>query len=158
MGGYSQKRELVRGTKVNKIAFLDHSKLRREYKEYSAKLKELFDASVLEKNDLARKVADLNGEMERKLKKDSLSAGKKTDAIILEYEKKKSTLISFSQLKQQGLNNEKMILLKKMEEKIRLAIDAVVNEGGFTDVKPIDKNYNESNGLNITNLVLKKLN
>ncbi len=48
--------------------------------------------------------------------------------------------------------------MKEYEQKITLAIDSVVSEGGFTDVKPLNKDTAIQNGANITDLVLKKLN
>ena len=68
------------------------------------------------------------------------------------------------QLNQKKRNQEKITLMQQYEQKIQAAIQAVVTEGGYTDIKPLvkdkekDKEAPEQRSIDITDLILKKLN
>ena len=56
------------------------------------------------------------------------------------------------------MNAERTVIMKKYEQKIVLAIDAVVSEKGFTNVVPLSDKLIEQDGTNITDTILEKLN
>lgn len=70
----------------------------------------------------------------------------------------KAGLKGQSNITPQKRTQQRQELMKEYEMKIAAAINAVVAEGGFTEVKPLEKNNTSERGIDITGLVLKKLN
>jgi Skp family chaperone for outer membrane proteins len=152
------KKPLTPSTKVTRIGLIDYVRL---HKEYNA-LKSLHESgyrnwqNVKEKYDQAVKAQD--NETNQQLKQDSGQAGKRRSLIQQESERRRRLLFDNYQLEQKKLHTDRSALLLEHEKKIQLAIGQVVSEGGFTDVKPLDKNTPAGSGTDITDLVLKKLN
>ena len=151
------KKPLTPSTKVTRVGLVDYVRL---HKEYNA-LKSLHESgyrnwqNVKEKYDQAMKAQD--NETKLQLKKDSGQAGKR-QSLIQESERRRQLLFDNYQQEQKKLHTDRSTLLLEHEKKIQLAIGQVVSEGGFTDVRPLDKNTPAGSGTDITDLVLKKLN
>lgn len=155
---FSQKKQLTPSDKVTRIGYLDHSALRKEYKAYHAAKEKLAKEHAAEKKTYEESLKLLDKQTAQKLKKDSLSGGKNRQQLLNESETKRQQLARSYQAQLKKRNEEKLNISKEYEKKIILAIEAVVNEGGFTDIKPLSKDSSSVNGLNVTDLVLKKLN
>lgn len=155
---FSQGKVLTQSIKVKKTGFLDHSIVRKEYKAYADKLKQFAIESTSEKNKLEKVLSVINIEAEKKIKQDSLVGNNKRDRLIDEYNERRKTVLKEYQTKLKQINQAKQAFMQACEQKIKFAIDAVLNEGGFTDIKPIGKDINWKEGIDITKLVLKKLN
>lgn len=154
----SQKRQLTPSDTVSKVAFIDHSRLRKEYKAFSEAMKELSKENDSKKKTFDESLKVLENQTSKQLKSDSLKGGKDYEKISSQasVKRKETTTIYQADLKKrfQGRN----ILFKEYERKIVLAIESVVSEGGFTEVKPFIKEPFEKRGTNITDQILKKLN
>lgn len=155
--GRSQKKQLTVLGPVVKIAYLDHSALRKAYKALNNAKEKIAKENMAEKKSFDQALQLLDLQTKELLKQDSIAKGKNRQQIIKNAKSKKDQLIGEFQLNQSNRNQARIKMIQEYERKIILAIESVVNEGGFTDVKPIVKGVVIQNGTNITDLVLKKL-
>jgi Skp family chaperone for outer membrane proteins len=132
--GQSEPQRLTPVHTGDKIALLDHSRLRKNYKAFQL----MRDSAQLEWQALEKK--------EELIKADS------TD------DAKKQALLNACQSERRQFLQKRDALIQQYESKIRDAIAKVVAEGGFTDVQPIHKDKPVTNGTDITDKVLNKLN
>lgn len=154
----AQKRELQPSNKVQKVAFIDHSRLRREFKTLTLARETSRQKWMASKKDLDNSLQAQESQARQLLKQDSLSKGKKKALIMQESDQKKQLLLSNYQLSQKKMFQDRSALLQECERKITLAIGQVVSEGGFTEIKPLPEEKNSQKGIDITDLILKKLN
>jgi len=153
-----QKKQLTPSGKVEKIAFIDHIRLRKEYHAFATAKKQLATEGETENKSLTKELSQIDFQAKDQLKRDSLHGSKKQQQIIDNTSLKKTELYNQFQSSQHLRTQKRLALMKEYETKITTAISAVVAEGGYTDVKPLDKNTTNERGTNITDLVLKKLN
>jgi uncharacterized protein YbbC (DUF1343 family) len=130
----TQKNPITPVHTTGKIALLDHSRVRKEYKALR-----LVADSVKHEWDLLKN-------KENHIKQDSMDDAKRQALLdVCENEKKQF-------LQKRGAR------IQQYESKIIEAISKVVAEGGFTDVQPIYKDKPVPGGTDITDKVLNKLN
>ncbi|THU33564.1 hypothetical protein FAM09_25800 [Niastella caeni] len=115
--GQTKGKLLTPSNIVQKIAFVDHSRLRSEYTELQTA-----------KDTVQREWKTLQQQNR-----------------LTEEDKK-------------AWHTKKAVALQQYELKIIAAIRYVASRGGFTDVKPIPKDSTAQTGIDITNLILQKLN
>jgi Skp family chaperone for outer membrane proteins len=119
---------------TERIALLDHARLRKEYKG----LRLVADSMQHEWAVLKNK--------EDRIKQNNMDSAKK-QALLDACENEKKQLLQ-----------KRGALIQQYESKITEAIAKVVGEGGFTDVQPMYKDKPAPNGTDITDKVLNKLN
>lgn len=127
---WAQKRQLTASDKINKVAVIDHSRLRKEYKEFAVSKEKLAKENKSEKEKFEKE----------------LPSGNRTE-ITNKY-----------QMNQKKRNQDRIAITQEYELKINAAIAAIVSEGGFTEVKSLVKDSSVNRRIDITDLVLKKLN
>lgn len=155
---WTQKRQLVASDTVKRVAYIDHSRLRKEYKAFADLMKKTSKENESRKKMHEETLRTLEGQTAKILKSDSLGGGKNHDKILSQEGIKRNEAEASYQANLKKRFQSRNELLKEYERKITLAIEAVVAEGGFTDVKPLAKEPSETRGRNITDLILKKLN
>jgi hypothetical protein len=154
----AQKKPLTPSAKVIKTAFVDDAKLRKEYREFvSAK------AVQTQENFAQRKIYDqaistLEQQTKEELSGDSLRGGGGRESILNRAASKRAELTQRYQEAQKKRHSERMALVQQYERKITLAIDQVLTEGGFTEVKALTKESSLQRRRDITDLILQKLN
>ncbi len=136
---WSQKRQLSPSAKVSKIAFIDHSKLRKDFKAFSSAKEKIAKDNDADKKTFDRALKLLDEQTKEQLRLDSLSGATNHNNIINQATAKRNEIVNNHQLEQKKRNQERIILMQDYEKKIVLAIDAIVSEGGFTDVQPLRK-------------------
>ena len=156
--GWSQKRQLTASNKAVKIGYIDHSTVRKQFIAFAAAKERIAKEHLAEKRSLEQSIQLLNQQTKEQLRLDSLSGGQNQLQILNAADAKKSQLQSSFKDAQKRRHEERNILMQNYEKKIVSAIDAVISEGGFTEIKPFDPNATGQRGINITDLVLKKLN
>lgn len=156
--GWSQKRQLNASDTVKKIAYIDHSQLRKEYKAFGKALIEMSNTNAVKKKLHETFLKDLETATAKRLKADSIKGGKDRELIKERAANERTTKVNAYQTDLKMRHDERSKLIREYEQKIALAIDAVVTEGGFTEVKPLEKEPFKIRGKNVTDLILKKLN
>jgi Skp family chaperone for outer membrane proteins len=140
------------------IAYLDHSKVRKDFLAYAAaksvQMKKLADLKIKQDSRLQAQQQTFR----ELIAADSLSGGKARKELEAENAKKLAELETQLMTEKKQIQEENVAVMKSFEKKIVEAIGAVVREKGFTDVKPIGKDIPADNKDDITALVLKKLN
>lgn len=154
----TQRKQLIASGKVIKIGYLDHLALRKEYKAFNDAKNKIANEQLAAKRSFDQSRQIVEQQANQLLKQDSLLGGKNRQQILNDASYKSSKLTLDFQEGQKKRNQDRMAIMDEYEKKIRLAIDDIVSKGGFTDVKALDKTKVIKNGINITDLVLKKLN
>jgi hypothetical protein len=129
--GRAQGKQLKPVNLPAKFAFVDGAKLRKEYRAYAAAKDSLF------KDGMAKRKA-------------YNEARKKPGANISELDNKYATEAT-------QRNNARRAVMKTYEDKMRAAIQLVMAQGVYTELKPLKDSANVK-GTNITDLILAKLN
>ena len=130
---YSQTQQTGPNDKAVKVAYVNHSLLRKESMALRA---------VQEKTRTAWQAAE-RGHQQQMV--NQAESGRKA--------------LEHSQLqRRRQLQEEGIAAIKAQEERIIEAIGEVASEGGFTDVRPLASGALPLNGQDITQLVLRKLN
>lgn len=155
---WSQKRQLSPSAKVSKIAFIDQSRLRKDYKAFSNAKEKIAKDNEFDNKAFDRDLKLLEEQTKNQLRLDSLSGGANHTNIINQATAKRNEIVNNHQLNQKKRNQERIALMQDFERKIVLAIEATVSEGGFTDVQALGKEPPVQRGINVTDLILKKLN
>jgi Skp family chaperone for outer membrane proteins len=155
---FGQKKQLTALGPVVKIAYIDQAALRKGYKAFESAKAKIANDNIQEKNSFDQSLHVLDQQTKDLLKQDSATRGKKKDEIIRNASSKRSELTATFQTNQKNRNVERISMMKQYEQKITAAIDRVVSESGFTEVKPLEKGTVIQNGKDITTLVLQKLN
>jgi Skp family chaperone for outer membrane proteins len=155
---HAQKKQLSPSAKVVKIAYLDPSLLRKNYRAFYDARTKLTTENDAEKKAYEKSMKALDEQTAKLLKKDSVSRDNKRIQIINDAASKRAKLSLDFEAGQSKRNDERLALISKYEKEIVLAIDKVVTEGGYTDVRPIVKGTVTQDGTNITDKVLSKLN
>lgn len=154
----AQKKQLTPSDKVKKIALVDHSRLRKEYKGLADALQKLSHEGRARQKAFDESLGSLAEQERKQLKADSVRGGKKQGKIASDISARRSTLMSAYLSAMKRKNEEKINLMREYERKITLAIDAVVAEGGFTEVRQATKETPKERSVDVTDLILKKLN
>jgi len=154
----AQKKQLTPSDKVVKIAYIDHSRIRREYKAFSELIITMSNANAERKKLYAESLQVLKKQVAKKIKSDSLDGEKNKEKIISQFAEKEQVITNTYQVYVAEKFQERAKLLQEYEVKIAVAIGAIVSEDGFTDVKPIETKTIQLSGADITDLILKKLN
>lgn len=156
--GTAQKRQLTPSSKVVKIALVDHSRLRKEYREFAAARDKWAQESAAQRKSFEQSLQTLEQQTAEQLRLDSLSGGKDREQILSQAAAKRSELTGLFQAAQKKRYGERMTLAQRYERKITLALDSIVAEGGFTQAQPLSKEASSIKGRDITDLILQKLN
>lgn len=154
----TQKKQLTASSKVSKVGYIDHHALRMGYKAFNDAKHKIANEQIAAKKSFDQSTQIVEQQANQLLEQDSLLGGKNRQQILNDASYKSSKLALDFQEGQKKRNQDRMAIMEEYEKKIRLAIDNVVSEVGFTDVKALDKTTVIQNGINITDLVLKKLN
>jgi len=157
---WSQKKQLTASGKVIKIAFIDHSRLRKEFKKFVAAKEKLAKENEAEKKSLEQALRFLDKQTKEQLVQDSLNGGGTRNQITSKANSKRSGIIHNNQLSQRKRNQARIALTQDYERKINTAVETVVREGGFTEVKPFvkDSSGQSRRNVDVTDLLLRKLN
>lgn len=162
---YAQgKKQLTPAAKAVKTGLIDQLRLRKEYKAYDAAREKLAKENQAEKKSFDQQLLLIDKQTQKQLKQDSLKGGKGRAGIVQHADDRRSAINGSHQLAQKKRHQDRIALMQQYEQKIQAAIQAVMMEGGFTDVKPLskdkekDKAANGPGSIDITDLVLKKLN
>lgn len=157
--GALAQHQLTASGKVTRVAYIDHSRLRKEFKEFAAAWQKLGKENTADKKSMEQALELLDKQTKEQLTQDSLNGGGSRSQIISLDSSRRSEIIQKNQLEQAKRNQDRITLMQEYEQKINAAIDAVVAEGGFTDVRPLIKDQpDKKRGIEITDLLLKKLN
>lgn len=155
---YSQKKQLVPSNKVEKIAFIDHSRVRKEYKEFNTAKDKLAKDNEAKRKSFEQSLKILEQHTKEQLNIDSLSGGRAREQIISEAASKRLVIVNNFQSEQKIRNDEKVSLSRHYEQKIITAIESIIIEKGITDVKSLVKQSAETRRMDITDLILEQLN
>ncbi len=151
--------QLTASDKVTKVAYIDHSRLRKEFKEFAAARQKLAEENVADKKSMEQALQLLDKQTKDQLAQDSLNGGGGRAQIMSQDSSRRSEIIQKNQLAQAKRNRDRIAVMQEYERKINAAVDAVVTEGGFTDIRPLVQDQPErKRGIEITDLLLKKLN
>lgn len=143
---------------TKRVAYLDHSLLRNEFKEYrNAKEKQAQEYQSL-KADYQQKIKDIDKAHQEAILADSLSGGKQKKELEESTKKKKEELEADVAKSKKAVYDESLKIMKLYENKIKEAVIEVINENALIDVKPLEKGNPEQKNRDITLLILKKLN
>lgn len=154
----AQKKQLVAVNKVEKIAFVDPARLRRDCQAFKSARERLSQQWYTMKAAYELEVKNHDAAIQEQLRLDSLTGMNKHNQIIKEAQSKKGILLRVYQAQQKKLHQEQLAVMDEYERKITLAIDEVVSKGGYTEVKAFIKNGVTDKGTDITDSILKKLN
>lgn len=139
------------------IAFLDHIKLRKDYPHYAAErevqLKKFSDLKI----NHEKKLKDEQTNLLELIAADSITGGRKKQELEGNSARKIGELEANLAKAKKKVHEENIKLMQNFEKRIVTAIDEVVREKGYTDVKPVQMDTPKENTDDITNLVLKKL-
>lgn len=131
-----QAKQPTLSDKVTKIAYVDHARLRGEYRALKA----------------AREKARAEWQASEQGHQKQLAG------LSTKNEAGREALEQNQQERRRQLHQKRVAALQAHERRITETIGETVSQGGFTDVKPLEKGGALSQGQDITDLVLKKLN
>jgi hypothetical protein len=155
---WSQQRKQLKSVDMPaKFAFVDGIRLRKEYRAYSAAKDSLYKDAVAKRKAFNEVKQQLKMETKKQLKKDSLEGGKKKELIAGNAASKQSELEYKYITEGKQRTQARLALVKSYEDKMRAAIQRVMAEGVYTELRPL-KDSSILKGTNITDLVLVKLN
>jgi hypothetical protein len=140
-----------------KFAFVDGIKLRKEYRAYVAAKDSLFKDAMAKRKAFTEAKQQLDLETKKQLKKDSLTGGKQKDLITGNAASKQSALEYKYITEGKQRTQARLALTKTYEDKMRAAIQLVMAQGVYTELRPL-KDSASLKGTNITDLILTKLN
>ena len=129
--GWAQGKQLKPFSLPAKYAFVDGAKLRKEYRAYAAAKDSMYKEAITQKKAFteARKQPGANvSELDNKYTADA-----------------------------KPRNEARHALMKTYEDKMRAAIQLVMAQGVYTEIRPL-KDSSTMKGTNITDLILAKLN
>ncbi len=156
--GVSQKKALLASTKIVKVGYLEPSRVRNDFSKFTKAKEKLTHENKTNKYSYDSAVQELDKRILDKLIKDSLTGGKEKNKILDEGNTQRSNLEKQYKQSQRLLNSKRIALTQKFEGEINEAISLVISENGLTDVQAFQKDTLGNRKLNITDLVLKKLN
>jgi hypothetical protein len=154
----AQKRELTVLGKVVKIGLVDHSELRKEFRAYAAARVAMATENQEKRKAFMQALQALEQQTAQQVAADSAKGGGQREQIISGAAVRRAAMEKMFKDEERRRNSDRIALTQEYERKIQLAIEAVVNEGGFTDIKPLFKDSTAPKGVNITSLLLQKLN
>ena len=155
----AQKQPLTASSKVVKIAVIDPVRLRKEYKEFANEKEKSAKENENIKKTKDETLRTLEQQVKEELRVDSLSGKGKPGEIVKRAETKRKSILKDFEVAQQQRKERNAVMAKKYEHLIQMAIDQVVAEGGFTDVRlPFKDASSTTRSIEVTNLILKKLN
>ncbi len=105
---WSQQKQLTASNKVVKIAYLDHSRLRKEYTAYTEAMKKFSQEYTAGKLLLDQALQLLNQQTSEQLKLDSLNGAKNQQQIINNAADKRLQLTTAFQARQQKNSYERV--------------------------------------------------
>lgn len=155
--GWAQSKQLKPVDVPAKFAFVDGIKLRKEYRAYAAAKDSLFKDGKAKRKAFNEAKQQLDLETKKQLKKDSLAGGKQKDLIAGNAASKQSDLDYKYITEGKQRTQARLALVKTYEDKMRAAIQVVMAEGVYTELRPL-KDTTNLKGTNITDLILAKLN
>lgn len=129
--GWAQTKQLKPFDMPTKFAFVDGAKLRKEYRAYAVAKDSLFKDAIAKRKSFNE-------------------ARKQPGANQSELDNKYA-----AEAKQR--NQARQAFMKTYEDKMRAAVQLVMAQGVYTELKPIKDSANVK-GTNITDLILAKLN
>ena len=153
---WSQKNQLAYDAS-SKIALVDHSRIRNEYKAFCLAKTTMSNAHIAKKKAFDNSIKDLDAQEKFQLKADAKKGSKNKDLIIRRHAARKAQLIKTYKAEQKKMNESSKAQLRAYENKIVAVIEIVVSRGGFTEVKAL-KNGETRSGIDITIMILEKLN
>jgi len=155
--GWAQQKQLKPVVMPPKFAFVDGTKLRKEYRAFAAAKDSLFKDGLAKRKAFNEAKQQLDLETKKQLKKDSLAGGKQKDLIVSNATTKQSLLYNKYVMETKPQNQAWHALMKSYEDKMRAALQLVMAQGVYTELKPLKDTANLK-GTNITDLILAKLN
>ena len=137
---------------VPKIAYVDQDALRLGYKA-------MLESHKTHKTVWDKETAKLKREIETKSESaNELNSKSPEDAKAKAVEEELTTLKNAYQQKIQDLRKQQIEQLQQFEADIQASISEVVTEGQYVELRTLFKNTQACDGVDITPLVLKKLN
>lgn len=158
VSAWSQKKQLHPSGKITRIAWIDPKLLHKNYTEYKNLRDSLAAANTADKNVLQKSLQDLDQQTATLLRQDSVTGSQNRQQILSNANAKRSQLITNFQFRQKTRNDFRVSANQDYERRIVLAVESVQNEGGFTEIRPLEMATKTDNVVDVTSLVLKKLN
>lgn len=155
--GLAQSKAKLTPVNYQKIAFVDAARVRKEFVAYEA-AKEKMHQQTLEKRKAYDKASqELEKQTKEQLKKDSAQKLYQRQLITDKASIKRNELHDEFSAGIKQRNTDRAALVKTYEDKIKAAINTIIVEGAFTELRS-DKNAAGSTAIDITDKVLQKLN
>jgi chemotaxis response regulator CheB len=142
---------------TSKIALVDHSRVRNQYKAYCAAKVKMSNAMAAKKKSRDQSIKDLEAEKIKELKADAKKGGKNKQHIINKFESQKAKIKTRYNREQKEISENNKAQMRAYDNKINAVIAILVSQGGFTEVKPYKTSLSQY-GVDITSMVLEKLN
>jgi Skp family chaperone for outer membrane proteins len=153
---WSQQNQLADNL-PSRIALVDHLRLRKDYKAlYSAK-ERMVDLHLSAKRTFDASIKDLEDKKEQKLKEDAKTGGRNKAQILKETTAERAQLTAAYYAQQKSINENMNAQMRAYENKISAVITVLMSQGGFTELRALKKGEIQ-NGVDITSMVLEKLN
>jgi Skp family chaperone for outer membrane proteins len=154
--GWAQKKQLTPVSAPLRIAFIDPAKLRKDYRAYSAAKDSMYKSGIAQRKSFETAKHQLDEQIKKQLKKDNVE-GTKQNQLPDNGTASRTALETkyVAEIKQR--NTDRIALMKNYEDKINNAMQTVMAEGAYTDLKTL-KDTTGLKGTDITDIILKKLN
>jgi len=139
-----------------KIAYVDQSRLRNEFKDYKKSNKELKDKWQKVMNSYQLDIKKSDSLYQGQIKIDSLASS--DISYVLKYENERKALKDKYQKQLDGILKQRKSNIGSYEQKIIKAVEEAILQGTFVEVRNRYKNTNVADGQDITDEILNKLN
>ncbi|HEX6431128.1 MAG TPA: OmpH family outer membrane protein [Niastella sp.] len=155
--GRAQNKQKLTPVDYQKVAFVDAARVRKEFITYEAAKEKMHQQTVEKSKAYEAATQELDKQTKEQLKKDSAQKLHQKQLITDKATVKRTELRNefFAAIKKR--NAERTALTKTYEDKIREAINTIVREGAFTEIK-WSKDSAGPTLTDITDQVLQKLN
>jgi hypothetical protein len=154
---WSQKSQIASNNEISKIALVDYSRVRNEYRSFRL-AKEMILKSQSEKEKLFRwSVAQLEAQKKTDLKTDAKKGGTNKKTITEKSDAKKAQITAKYNAEQKRLSQNMKAQMQAYENKIIVVTQILVSRDGFTELKAIRTGESQK-GIDITRMILEKLN
>lgn len=139
-----------------KIAYINQSRLRNEFKDYQKSIKDIKDTWHKTMQSYQGDIQKSDSAYQSQIKRDSTSTNDKDG--ILQYENERNALKDNYKNKLDEIVQQRRSNMDTYEQRIIKAVEEAILQGTFVEVRNRYKNTNVADGQDITDQILKKLN
>ncbi len=128
--GLAQKKQLTASNKITKVAYIDHSLLRREYRAFADTMQKMSSDNNSKKKSYDESLSALEMQTNIQLRADSLSGGINHEKIIALALDKRNEIITTYQADLKKRTQDRARFMHVHEQKLGLADESIILERG----------------------------